>query len=137
LLLGVPELAVVHDAADRRGGRRRHFDEVELLLLRQAEGLLDGDHPELTAGGIDDAHLPGADVRVDPDLVFDFGYDPPPGMRASPTVRATNSSTGSASSLAPSRRGATVPAAASRSPTTAITGTFSSCASRILYPSFS
>jgi hypothetical protein len=58
-------------------------------------------------------------------------------MRASATVRATNASTSMDSCAAPPVRGATVLDAASRSPTTATTGIFSSCASRIFQPSFS
>ena len=128
LLLRVAELAVVHDPADRRVRRGRDLDQVELALLREAKRLLRGDHPELRPIGADDTYLAGADLPVHPDLVLDLGYDAPPGMRASATVRAMNASSGSAASAAPSRRGATAPDAASRSPTTAMTGIFSSCA---------
>src|SRR2546425_767206 len=72
-----------------------------------------------------------ADLPVDPCLLLDLGYGTPPGMRAWAAVAATNASTAIVCG-APPVRGATVPAAASRSPTTATTGTFSSSASRTL-----
>src|SRR5439155_22642896 len=80
---------------------------------------------ELRASRIDQPHLAGADVVVDPRLFFDLGYGSPPGTQASATVAATKASSGTAGCAAPSVRGATVPAAASRSPTTATAGTFS------------
>src|SRR3989475_11100588 len=108
------------------------FDQVELLLLRDAQRVGRQHDPELRAGGVDHADLAGADVVVDSRLLFDLSYATPPGRRASPATRATNASRGTAACGAPSPRGATVLAAASRSPTTAMTGTFSTCASRTL-----
>ena len=132
LLLRVPVLAVVHDAAHRRIGTGRDLDQVELLLLRDAQRVGRQHDPELRAVGVDHADLAGADVVVDSRLLFDLSYATPPGRRASPATRATNASRGTAACGAPSPRGATVLAAASRSPTTAMTGTFSTCASRTL-----
>src|SRR5438128_676780 len=131
LLLRIAELSEVHDAADGRVRGGRDLDQVELLLLRQAERLLRRHDAELRAVGADDAHLARPDLRVDPCLVLDLGYGTPPGMRAWAAVAATNASTAVVCG-APPVRGATVPAAASRSPTTATTGTFSSSASRTL-----
>src|SRR5262249_59100242 len=102
------------------------LDQIEVGLPCEAQRLVRGHHPELRAVPADDAHLAGADLAVHPDLVLDLGYDAPPGMRASATVRAMKSSSGTACSAAPSQRGATAPAAASRSPTTAMTGILSS-----------
>src|SRR6266850_2844613 len=132
LLLGVPELAVVHDPADRGLGGGRDLDQVELALLGDPERLLGRHDAELRAVGVDHADLSRTDLVVDPGLVLDLGYGAPPGTVASAAVRATNVSSGNASWPGPAPRGATVPAAASRSPTTATTGTFSSCASRTL-----
>src|SRR5262245_2394750 len=132
LLLRVPKLPVVHDPADRRVRGGCHLDEIEVALLRDAHRVLRRHDAELRAVGVDDADLARADVRVDPGLVFDLGYAAPPGTRASAAVRATNSASGTASCPGVALRGATVPAAASRSPTTAMTGTFASCASRTL-----
>ena len=58
-------LAEVHDAADRRLCLRRHLDEIELLLLRGLERLLDRQDAELRPLGADDADLPNADGFVD------------------------------------------------------------------------
>src|SRR5581483_28151 len=132
LLLRVAILPVVHDPADGRIRSRRDLDQVELLLLRQAERVLRRHDAELGAVVRDDSDLPGADLPVDADLVLDLRYKAPPGMRAASTVCATNVSSGSAACAAPAVRGATVPAAASRSPTTTTTGTFSTSASRTL-----
>src|SRR5207237_7330701 len=112
-------------------GRRRDLDQIEIALLRGAERVLHRHHAELCAVGIDHTHLAGTDLAVHAGLVLDFRYATPPGMRACCTVRATKSASDSVSA-GPAVRGATVPAAASRSPTTAMTGIFSSCASRTL-----
>jgi transaldolase len=87
---------------------------------------------ELGAVGVDHADLARADLLIHPDCVLDLRSDAPPGMRASSTTRATNASRATAGSLFPPMRGATVPSAASRSPITAMIGTFCTCASRIL-----
>src|SRR5206468_9670526 len=129
LLLRIAELAVVHDPADGRARGGRDLDQIEVPLLRDAVGVFRGHDAELRPVGVDDADLAGPDLGVDARLLFDLGYAPPPGMRASSAVRATNASS---ARLSFSPRGATVPAAASRSPTTATSGTFSSSASRTL-----
>jgi hypothetical protein len=64
LLLLVHELAEVHDAADRRLGGRRHFDQVEQALARQLQCLIDGDDPDLRAVGVDDPDLRNADAFI-------------------------------------------------------------------------
>ena len=128
LLLRVPELAVVHDPADRRRRGRRDLDQVELLAARRcAERVVRRHHAELRPVGVDHADLAGTDLLVDPDSslrpsLWDTSWHA--GVRRD--VRATNASSGSAAPVrAAALRGATVPSAASRSPTTAITGIFS------------
>src|SRR5262245_4268119 len=137
LLLRILVLAVVHDPADRRCGGGRDLDQIELLPVRDPLGVHGRHHPELLSVAVDDPDLAGADMLVDADSLLDFRYDTPPGMRASARVRATNASRASAPRFSPPMRGATVPSAASRSPTTASTGIFSSWASRIFRLSFS
>src|SRR5579885_2969399 len=132
LLHLVAVLAVVHDPADRRRGVRGDLDQVEVALLREALRLLGAHDAELRPVGVDHPHLAGANLAVHPNLVVDLGYGAPPGGRASALSRSTKTSRATASCCAPPRRGATLRAWASRSPTTAITGTFWSCASRIL-----
>src|SRR5262249_4219324 len=132
LLLRVAELAEVHDAADGRVRGGCDLDQVEVLLLREPERVLGRHDAQLGAVGADDAALARADVGVDAGLVLDLGYGAPPGSRAAAAVSATNAASAIASCTAPPVRGATVSDAASRSPTTTITGTFSSCASRTL-----
>src|SRR5207247_2300568 len=80
--LRVAELAEVHDAADGRVRGGRDLDQVELLLLRQAERVLRRHDAELRPVGADDAHLARPDLHVHAGLVLDLGYVPPPGMRA-------------------------------------------------------
>ena len=46
-LLRIEELLVVHDSADRRVSRCSDFDEVEVLLVRDSHGLLEGIDPRL------------------------------------------------------------------------------------------
>nr|WP_228430491.1 hypothetical protein [Baekduia soli] len=67
LLLGelVLELGVVQDAADGRTGLRRHLDQVEISLLRHAQGLVGPHDPDLLAVIADDADLGDADALVD------------------------------------------------------------------------
>src|SRR5262249_14488285 len=137
LLLRVLVLPVVHDPAHGRIRGGRDLDQVELLLIGDALGVRRRHHAELRPIAVDHADLAGADLLVDADSLLDLRYGTPPGMRASRTTWAMKPSRGSAGRFSPARRGATVPSAASRSPTTASTGSFSSCASRILKLSFS
>src|SRR5262249_13514617 len=132
LLLGVLVLPVVHDPAHGRGRGGRDVDQVELLLIGDALGVGRRHHAELRSVAVDHADLAGADLLVDADSLLDFRYDAPPGMRASRPTCATKASSDSAGRFSPPTRGATLASAASRSPTTASTGIFSSCASRIL-----
>src|SRR5262249_45744936 len=132
LLLRVPVLAVVHDAAHRRIRGRRDLDQVELLLIGDPLRVERRHDAELPAVRVDDPDLARLALVVPPALLLDLRYDPPPGMRASATTRAMNASSPTAGSFAPPMRGATVPSLASRSPMTAMIGTFSTCASRIL-----
>ena len=66
-LLGllVPELAVVHDAADRRVGHRSHLDEVELEASGHPQRFGDRFDPELITIRTDQADLTGPDAVVD------------------------------------------------------------------------
>src|SRR6185436_9924010 len=63
LVLVLPE---IHDAADRRYGRRRNLDQVESLLLGDRQCLRRRHDAELLAGVIDDADFADADSFVDP-----------------------------------------------------------------------
>ena len=70
LLLGqfVAVFAEVHDAADRRIGVRRDFDEVEAQFLSFPQGVGQFHHAQLLAGRtIDHPHLAGTDTVVHPD----------------------------------------------------------------------
>src|SRR5690606_8703783 len=67
----VLELAVVHELADRRAGLRRDLDEVELGLLRKAQGVLDAHDSDLFAVRSDQANLGNADAVVDARLCAD------------------------------------------------------------------
>jgi hypothetical protein len=104
---------------------------VEVALLRDPHRVLRRHDAELRAVGVDDAHLARAGCCDSPGLLFDLGYAHlrDRGVRRG---RATNSVERDGSPAPARVRGATVPAAASRSPTTAMTGTFASCASRTL-----
>ncbi|GEL99659.1 hypothetical protein CTE05_32060 [Cellulomonas terrae] len=64
----VLELAVVHDLADGRTSVRCHLDEVEVGVLRQAQGVLHADDADLLAVGADQADLGDADPIVDAGL---------------------------------------------------------------------
>jgi hypothetical protein len=61
----VLELPVVHELADRRAGHRSDLDQVEVAVLRELDGLADGDDADLLAVGPDQAHLRDADPVVD------------------------------------------------------------------------
>src|SRR5437763_12694881 len=61
----VLELAEVHELAHRRAGLRRDLDEVEVVLLRQAQRILDPDDADLFAGGSDETDLRHPDSVVD------------------------------------------------------------------------
>ena len=67
----VLELAVVHELADRRAGRRRDLDEVEVRLLGESQGVLDADDADLLAVGADEPDLGDADPVVDAGLGAD------------------------------------------------------------------
>ena len=59
------ELAVVHDAADRRLGLRRDLDEVHTALNGDLKRLLRGHDAELLAARVDQADFLVADFFVD------------------------------------------------------------------------
>ena len=73
LLLLVLVLPEVHDAADRRHGRRRDLDEVESLLLRNRKRLRRRHDAQLLPRVVDDADFPNADAFVDADTVVSSG----------------------------------------------------------------
>src|SRR5262249_31662593 len=137
LLLGVLVFPVVHDPAHGRRRGRGDLDQVQLLPVGDALSVRGGHDPELLPVAVDHADLTGADLLVDPHALLVLRYGAPPGLRPAARARARNAPSDSAPRFSPPMRGATVPSAASRSPTTASTGTFSSCASRILKLSFS
>ena len=66
-LLGflVPELAVVHDPADRRVGHRGHLDQIELETPGQLQCFGDRLDPQLIAVRSDEADLTSSDAVVD------------------------------------------------------------------------
>src|SRR5690606_18794306 len=65
LLLRVePELAVIHDPADRRIGVRLDLDQVEPFFLRLLQGLVPRKDANHFAIGTDHAHARYADVLV-------------------------------------------------------------------------
>ena len=64
----VLELAEVHELADRRAGRRRDLDQVEVRLLGQPQRVLHADDADLLAVGADQPHLGDADPLVDAGL---------------------------------------------------------------------
>ena len=65
LLLLILVLPEVHDAADRRHGRRRDLDQVEPLLLRDGQSLRRRHDAELCAGVVDHPDFADADAFVD------------------------------------------------------------------------
>jgi len=67
LLLLVHVLAEIHDAAHRRGGGSGDFDEIEVELEREGDGLRRIHDPELAAFGADHANLRRLDPHVAPD----------------------------------------------------------------------
>src|SRR4029077_5337802 len=69
LLLLVLVFPEIHDAADRRHGRRRDLDQVEPLLLGDGERLRRRHDAELCAGVVDHADFADADARVHPGAV--------------------------------------------------------------------
>ena len=69
LLLLVLIFPEIHDAADRRHGRRRDLDQVEPLLLRDRQGLRRRHDAELRARVVDHPDLADADAFVHPHAV--------------------------------------------------------------------
>ena len=59
-------LRVVQDAADRRLGLRRDFDQVEVAILRHLQRLVDREDPDLRAIVTDDPHFGYTNPLVDP-----------------------------------------------------------------------
>lgn len=70
-LLGllVPELAVIHDPADRRVRHRCHFDEIEIETAGQFQRVWNRCYTQLVAIGPDEADLSRPDPIIDPVLV--------------------------------------------------------------------
>ena len=66
LSLLVLELAVVHDAADRRIGERRDLDEVEILLIGDPQSIRDREDAELAPVDADQTTPRRADALVEP-----------------------------------------------------------------------
>ncbi len=64
LSLLIKELAVVHDPANRRCGRRRDLDQVESLPLRQPQRVIERHDPELLFVLVKHPHLAGADLAI-------------------------------------------------------------------------
>src|SRR6266581_3655200 len=65
LRLAVLELAVVHQLADGRLGKRSDFHQIDLGLLGHFQGLGDRHDADLLAGGSDQAHFGRVDLDVD------------------------------------------------------------------------
>ena len=68
LLLLVAVLPVIHHPCDGRIRLRRHLDQVEALVVGVLHRLTRGLNAELRAVLVDQPHLRGADVFVDPGL---------------------------------------------------------------------
>src|SRR5690606_6810053 len=73
----VLELAVVHDADDRRPRRRRDFHEVEAIALCCRERLLHRHDPQLLSVRCDDADRADPDLPVDANSTLRRYGDPP------------------------------------------------------------
>ena len=67
--------AVIHDPADRRLGRRRDLDEIEVVLFRQVERAAQDHNAQLFGIGPDHADLRSPDTVIDAD---EFSDNPPP-----------------------------------------------------------
>ena len=59
-LLLVLELAKVHNAANRRVGIGRNFDQIEIALFGNRQGFTQGDDTEVLIGVGDNTHFTGA-----------------------------------------------------------------------------
>src|SRR5690606_19393249 len=69
----VLELAVVHQAADRRAGRGGDFNQIDVVLLGHGHGFGRADNAQLLAIHADQADFIDTDITVD--AVFLFGCD--------------------------------------------------------------
>ncbi|GLX99327.1 hypothetical protein Hesp01_72770 [Herbidospora sp. NBRC 101105] len=67
----VLELAVVHELADGRACRRRDLNEIEVGLLGELQGVVDGDDADLLAVRADEADLGDTNTIVDAGLGAD------------------------------------------------------------------
>ena len=67
--LAVLELAVIHDPANRRLGRRRDLDQIELRRFRHRQRVREGYDADLLAFDTDQADFGGVDFAVDPLLL--------------------------------------------------------------------
>jgi len=77
LALLVLVLPVVHDAAHRRRRIRRYFHQVQPPLRCVSQRVLRGHDPQLISLFIDDAHLSGNDLFIDPHALFNRLGDNP------------------------------------------------------------
>lgn len=66
LLLGILELAEIHDLADRWIRGWRNLDEIEVLLPGQRSCLIGSEDAELFTGIVDDTDSGYLDLIVDP-----------------------------------------------------------------------
>jgi len=66
----------VHDADHDRPGVRRHLDEIEAGIGRDAAGFFDGDDADLLTIGTDETDGAQPDLFVDTNLVLDDGGSP-------------------------------------------------------------
>ncbi len=73
----VPELAVVHQAADRRHRVRRDFYKIQTSLTGHLQRVASRDHPDLLALFVNQPHLSDANALVNPGLDWS-GYGWPP-----------------------------------------------------------
>src|SRR5690606_16906611 len=85
LLLLVPELAVVHDAADRRFGLRRHVDQVKPQILGALQRVPERHDADLLAVRPDYPNFPGANFPVDL-MLFANGRPPPNDLNPGPSA---------------------------------------------------
>ena len=70
LLFLITELAVVHQAADRRLGVRRDLNEVNVGVLSHTQGFRSADNADLGAIDAGQSDLRNSDLTVDPMLAI-------------------------------------------------------------------
>ena len=77
LLLLITELAVIHQAADRRHRIGRNLDEINVRVLCHAKGFGRADNTDLGAIDAGQSDLRNSDLTIDPMLsILSYGSSP-------------------------------------------------------------